>query len=184
MPLMPAPKKYHWNPEKDAVLRAHYTGKRGQAKVVAAKLGWPTYQICKRASLLGLSKPRKHKPWTQEDIDKLENLIGINTVETIAAKLGRTVFSVRNQIYARGHSGRISEGYTLASLSECFGVDHHAVRRWLRLGLLKGREEGSAWRFSDSDVIAFIRKNPHEFKLSRVDQTWFMDLMLNPRNLN
>jgi hypothetical protein len=184
MPLQPAPKLYHWTPERDEIMRAKYNCRRGTAHEIAKSLGFPVGQIRKRATYLRLTRPRgDHKPWTPADDATLEALLGVNTVDTIASKMGRSASSIRQRAWHLQMSTELREGYTINSLAECFGAHQHAVRRWMRDGKLKGKQLGDRWLFTDSDILEFIRKCPNEFKLSRVDQTWFMDLMLHPREL-
>ena len=35
-----------------------------------------------------------------------------------------------------------------------------------------------AWYFTDQDLLHFIRNHPLEFRLDKVDQLWFLDLVL------
>src|SRR5260221_235321 len=36
---------------------------------------------------------------------------------------------------------------------------------------------GDPWVFNDEDLVRFIQENPLEFRLDKVDQLWFMDLI-------
>lgn len=179
---------YIWTPEKDAILKAKYEGRDGIPAAIAATFGWPSWVIKKRAALLGLTAcPKNRRAWTPEEVRFLEDHAGTRLVAYIAKRLGRSITSVVLKLKHMHISRRIREGYTLRDLELCFGVDHHAIDGWIRRGLLRGRHrhggeqrafERDAWQFTDEGLLGFIRENPTAFELRRVDQTWFMDLVL------
>ncbi len=65
------------------------------------------------------------------------------------------------------------------------GGDNRIVNRWVREGLLKPTERGAMreafWRFTHGAVRSFVRQNPTAFRLDKVDQTWFLDLVFGDR---
>ncbi len=93
-------------------------------------------------------------------------------------------------------SRRFRDGYTLRDLELCFGTDHHVIDRWIREGKLVGRRRGTqrrgqggrpggvgagpadAWHFTDEGLVRFFRNYPMEFRLDKVDQLWFLGLVL------
>lgn len=179
---------YVWTPERDALLRERYDGRRGTCKRLAAALAWPRWVIQRRVAELALTKRAENRrAWTPEEIAFLDDHAGERVVGWIARKLGRSKASVALRMKRTAISQRVTSGYTLRDLELCFGVDHHAIGRWIRTEQLQGeRRHGGAgpafpldaWHFSDADVMRFIRENPTAFQLSRVDQTWFLDLVL------
>ncbi len=69
----------------------------------------------------------------------------------------------------------------------CSGEDHHKIARWIENGWLQDRFQGTRrhdgnskdiHRIREKDVISFIRNHPQEINLGKVDQTWFLDLVL------
>ena len=184
------PKIYFWTPEKDAILRERYDSRPGVPLSIARSFGWPAWAIKRRAAVLGLCRPptTPPRPWTAAEVAYLEEHAGTRVVASMARRLGRPISATVLKLRRLGLSRLIREDYTLRSLAECFGVDHHAVDRWIRLGLLVGdfRHGGAApaydrdaRRFTDANVLAFVKANPTAFELRRVDQTWFLDLMLD-----
>lgn len=177
-------KKYVWTPEKDAYLRQHYDGKiYGRAAKIAAKWGWPKWAIKKRAAQLALCYPADRRDWTAEEEAFLEVHTGRRTVVWMARKLKRSDTSVVLKLKRMGISRRYREGFTVADLSVCFGVDHHTVDRWIDKGFLRARRRGTNWTHdahvvTENDIVRFVRERPMEFRLDKVDQLFFMDLVI------
>lgn len=185
----PKAKKYFWTPERDETLRQRYDGKvKGRAAEIAAFWGWPSWQIKRRAAQLGLSYPADRREWTRPETDFLWQHAGERTARWIAKRLGRSETSVVLKFKRMKISRRVSEGYTLRDLCECFGIDHHGVERWVKHGWLNVRrrktmrteEQGvDPWMVSDEKILDFIMRHPLAFRLDKVDQVWFMDLVTN-----
>ena len=115
--------------------------------------------------------------WTPEELTYLEENLGQRSAALVAKKLGRSVSAVESAARARGLSTRVLEGYNISTLAEVFGVTHQTVESWMRRGLLgcphgKGGH-GSPVRFSENNVVNFIRCHCREYDLARVDQIWF-----------
>lgn len=180
-------KKYLWTPERDAVLRNRYDSRvKGRAAEIAAALGWPGWVIKKRAQSLGLAAPAHRRDWTDEEEKFLFDHAGERSDQWIARKLGRSLTSVVMKFKHMKISRRVRSGYTLRELELCFGADHRAIERWVSDGKLRAHRRGTArthtgdiWSFSDEAVLEFIQSCPMDFRLDRVDQFWFMDLILN-----
>jgi hypothetical protein len=82
---------------------------------------------------------------------------------------------------------RVTEGYTIRDLELCLGEDHHKIQKWIANGWLRDRLQGThrhngnghdIHRFREKDILAFVRKHPMEINLGKVDQVWFLDLVL------
>jgi len=127
------------------------------------------------------------RPWTQQELDTLDKLLGTVSAAPIAKRLKRTETSVVMKIKALGYSRRVTEGFTIRDLELCFGEDHHKVQKWIANGWLRDglrgrrRHNGSGrhiHRFREKQILAFIKQHPHEINLGKVDQVWFLDFML------
>jgi hypothetical protein len=75
----------------------------------------------------------------------------------------------------------LSEGYNISDLCECFGLSHTRIESWVRRGLL-GKAHGHGGhggniRLTESNVVRFIRRYPHEYDLGRVDEIWFKSVV-------
>jgi hypothetical protein len=125
--------------------------------------------------------------WTPTELDTLDKLLGKVSASTIAKRLNRTETSVAMKIKSLNFSRRVREGYTMRDLELCLGADHHKIQKWIDNGLLRDRLQGTnrhdgnghdIHRFREKDVLEFIKRCPAEISLSRVDSTWFLDLVL------
>ncbi len=183
--------KYHWLPQHDAYLRDHYHGglhQRGRViREMARQTGFPRWHIKKQARRLGLSMNHDHRTWTERELEVLERFLGKVSAAAIAKRLKRTETSVVMKIKALGHSRTVSDGYTMRDLEECLGEDHHKIQKWIANGWLRDRRQSTKrhdgngrdiHRFREDDLLDFVKKHPMEISLGKVEQTWFLDLVL------
>jgi len=173
-------KRYDWTPEKDSLLREKYTAKRGAVSLLARALGVENHVVMSRLIRLGLCRPAKgaeRRPWTGEENRLLSEYAGVKSTRWIAKKLGRSIGSIARQMERQGLRRAVREGYTQAGLQRCFGASHATIRTWWEKGQLRVRQDASAWRVDEAEVRRFIKANPTTFRLDKVDQLWFMDLM-------
>ena len=70
---------------------------------------------------------------------------------------------------------------------QCLGEDHHKIQKWISNGWLRDRLQGTrrhdgnghdVHRFSEKDILAFIKQHPQEINLDKVDGLWFLDMVL------
>jgi hypothetical protein len=184
--------KYVWRTEHDAYLRAHYFGglnRRFQVLNQMVRLtGMPRWYIKRQAARLGLTMDVDRRPWTASEMNLLERLVGRVSSATIAEQLHRPESSVVNKLKRIGTSRRVRNGYTMCDLGLCFGEDHHKITQWIKNGWLRDRLQGTRrhdgngndiHRIREKDVLTFIRSHSQEINLGKVDQTWFLDLVLS-----
>lgn len=184
----PSPKKlYFWTPERDAIMVARYDSNvRGRANEIAQRLGFPAWLVKRRAAHLGLSRltTESRQPWTPTEEAILSEWAGRRTLEQIRRRFfpHRTLTSLVLKIKRMQLSRRVDPGgYTINELEQAMGHDHRLIHRWVREGRLKAKREGAvhgqSWIFTPEAVLDFIRNNPSAFRLDRVDQVWFLDLV-------
>ena len=183
--------KHIWRPEYDKYLKAHYYGGLNRRFQVLNRMiretGLPRWYIKRRAARLGLTMHQDKRPWTAAEVAIIERLVGKISALAIAKRLKRTESSVVLKIKRLGFSRRVRDGYTMRDLEECLGEDHHKIQRWIANGWLRDRLQGTQrhdgngcdiHRFRERDIISFIKEHPQELTLGRVDQCWFLDLLL------
>lgn len=175
-----------WTPSMDDLLRGRYRGRQGQLESLARSLGLKESAVRTRLITLGLIRPRVTPRWTANEDAFIEQWAGTRSARWIKARLpGRTLAAVKRRFFSLGISRAIREGYTLKSLTQCFGTSKATVTGWIRTGRLVGsRTENQSgfhekWEFSDAEVFRFIREHPTQYQLDRVDQTWFLGLVLD-----
>ena len=179
------PKKYIWTPERDAYLKARYDGRvKFRAADVAAKLEWPTWQIKKRAAALGLCYPADRRDWTKKEEGFLRWHAGTRTDHWMSKQLRRSLAAVVMKLKHMRISRLVRKGYTLRDLELCFGIDHHGIERWVKEGKLQIRKRHTkrprdTWYVTEQQILTFLQHHPMAFRLDKVDQRWFMDLVLD-----
>ena len=183
--------KYTWRPEFDDILKAQYYGGLNRRFQVLNRMirmtGLPRWYIKRRAARLGLSMKMDRKPWTPAELTILETLVGRVSSATIAKRLHRPESSVVNKLKRLGNSRRVREGYTMRDLEQCLGEDHHKISAWIASGWLRNRLQGTRrhggsgndiHRIREKDILEFLKHHPQEINLGKVDQVWFLDLVL------
>jgi hypothetical protein len=183
--------KYKWCAELDALLKAQYHGGLNRRFHVLNRMvrmtGLPRWYIKRQAARLGLTMKMDRKPWTQAELNLLERLVGRICAATIAKRLHRPESSVVNKLKRLGNSRRVREGYTMRDLEQCLGEDHHKISTWIANGWLRDRLQGTnrhggngneIHRIREKDVLRFLKNHPQEINLGKVDQVWFLDLVL------
>jgi hypothetical protein len=183
--------KYTWWTEYDAYLSTHYFGglkRRFQVLTRMVRLtGLPRWYIKRQTARLGLTLHTDRRPSTASEMNLLEKLVGHVSSATIAKRLHRPESSVVNKLKRIGTSRRVRNGYTMRELELCLGEDHHKITQWIKNGWLQDRLQGTRrhdgngndiHRVREKDILTFIRNHPQEINLGKVDQTWFLDLVL------
>jgi len=176
--------KYHWMAERDELLRERYDSRvPGRAAEIAADFGWPAWRIKHRAQELGIARVKEPRWTAEQDSFLLENA-GVRTPKWIAKRVGRTLTAVVVRLTRLHISRRVREGLTARDVALCFGIDVHAVTRWIDQGKLAAKRRGTD-RARDPYVVSlqairqFVRCYPMLFRLDKVDQLWFMDLVFS-----
>ena len=183
--------KYTWRPEHDAYLKANYFGglnRRFQVLSHMVRLtGMPRWYIKRQAARLGLTMQMDRRPWTHAEMKVIEKLVGRVSSATIAKRLGRPESSVVNKLKRMSTSRRVRDGYTMRDLELCLGEDHHKIIGWIKSGWLQDRLQGTRrhdgngndiHRIREKDILRFFKNHPQEINLGKVDQMWFLDLVL------
>lgn len=183
--------KYVWLPQHEVYLRAHYHGGLHQRsrtiRALIQQTRFPRWYIKRQARRLGLTMQPDRRPWTQEESNTLDRLLGKASAATIARHLKRTEASVVMEIKALGRSRRVRKGYTMRDLEECLGEDHHKIQKWIAKGWLRAQSlrkhrhdanRRSIYHFREKEILAFIKRHPQEINLCKVDSVWFLDRFL------
>ncbi len=186
-----AKQKYTWRPEYDTYLKAHYFGGLNRRFRVLSQMvrmtSLPRWYVKRQAARLGLTMHMDRQPWTAAELRLLENMVGRVSTATIAKRLRRPESSVVNKLKRMGTSRRVRDGYTMRDLELCLGEDHRKISAWIANGWLQDRLQGTrrhdgngndVHRICERDILDFIKNHPQEINLGKVDQTWFLDLVL------
>ena len=80
-----------------------------------------------------------NRKWTPEEVQKLEDLIGVYNTTTIAHRMKRSFDSVHRKARSLNMTtadARSSKGMTPKNFAEIFGVNKKTVTHWARVGIL------------------------------------------------
>lgn len=173
-------KKYRFHEDDDRLIRQRYDSRTETITELAAILRVPRWVVRRRAQELGLARC-KERPWTEEEEEFLEANLSHLAVLTLARRLRRSPTAIAVKAKRLGLRKR-DGAYTARAVAQGFGVDDHAVVRWIDAGMLKARRRNSGrprdmYFISDRAVKDFVRGYPLAFDLRKVDQLWFMDLV-------
>jgi hypothetical protein len=130
----------------------------------------PRHILQNRAQTLGLAVVEM-KPWTDAEIEFVEENAGSMSLKKLAWHLRRNVASVKHLLNRKGLYGQCREGYSANELKGLLGVGHTQVDAWLRRGLLE-RSEDLADRITHESVRSFCLHYLQEISLRRVDERW------------
>jgi hypothetical protein len=190
-------KKYVPNDWIDGMIRRAYQ-ERADKKLssipnlmeIAAKAGWPHWAVKKRAVEIGVARTKEY-PWSEEELEVLERsahlCLGRIRLRLKAAGFVRSETAINLKL-KRTKLRQNTPYYSANALAGLFGVDRHAVSRWIKLGYLrvkmKGTERtpeqgGDTYLIHHKDVREFVVEHPMECDLRKVDQLWFIDLLVN-----
>jgi hypothetical protein len=142
--------------------------------------------VKRRARELGLAGERAPwQDWTPAEVQFLETHAGTRHVNWLSKQLGRTLTSVVLKLKRMHLSRRVREGYSLRDLEMALGIDHRRLTDLVEQGKLRAEHQGThprdRWMFTERDVLAFLRSHPTAYRLARVDQLWFLDLVFGGR---
>lgn len=192
---------YEWTPETDRLL-TELCAKRGAAtakRIMGRKIqeGRPTKAAPRpdsvrkaveyRMAKLGIPteherrKPdmREAKRWTEVQTTALLGALGADaTIESIAARTGHSVKSVRAKIARLDYAIHEVHGYsvfTVNSLAALLRVTPRQIRRWKERGWLETKDR----RITEECLGQFLRAHPDRIpfdSLRREDQVFLVDL--------
>ena len=175
-------KKYFWCEEQDATIRRRYDSRPQTITDLARLFHLPRHAIRQRAQLLGVARCKEPR-WTAEEEAYLERNLCRLSIVTLARKLRRSETAVVLKAKRLGIR-KSDEGYTSRSLALAFGVDDHKIVQWIDRGMLKAARRHTEraqdmYLITDGAVRDFVAKHPLEFDLRKVDQLWFIEVMLD-----
>jgi hypothetical protein len=172
------PQLYHWTPDLDDQLRRRYDGRTETISALATRIGFPRWNVKRRALVLGLARSKEPR-WTEEQDDWLRANLTRKPWRALAQHLGRTVVAVRvraKRLALNKTAG--DETFTCRAAAQILGADDHKVARWVERGLLAatrrgtdrvGGQNGDLWRITPAALRTFILRYPQEVDLRRVE---------------
>lgn len=166
---------------------------------IAKIMGKSENAIYLKAKRLEITLIQRRRKWTKEEEDLLRELWGSKSIEYIANKLKRTVFSIKVQAVKMGIGPMINnnlEILTISDVSELLNISRDRITiTWVKLGLnlkkLKLTKKRSYYTVTLEDLMDFLEKNQNEWDSRNVEVNtfgiepeWFLKKRENDRNEN
>lgn len=176
----------HYTAAEDALIIARYAVETLTA--IAAALDRPILNLQKHASVLqrhgrlDVQQRCYNRAWTADEDDYLLGFWGLQTDAQVTARLGRSVESCETRARSMGIT-RKANFYTANAVSELFGVDVHAVTRWIVSGCLHatrsavGQPGRQCWCVRAEDIEAFIKAYPYHYNRKQVERDTYYRLL-------
>ena len=186
MKIVRPPAKYQWTADMDDQLRQIYRRTARKKLALSSELtrfcsGFriPRTAVMNRARKLGLNIVRPFKPWTEEEKNGLRALAGLLGVNTIAKRLGRSPYAIKNQLSQMNLTAQLTDGYTIRQLQLLLGVPNRSIQMWVNTKAL--HMDLDKERITESSVREFVRHNLFEFSFRKVDESWMKSLLSTQR---
>lgn len=108
--------------------------------------------------------------WTEEELQKLEELTGTYTVATIAKILGRSFNAVNIKLNRMGLAGfeKSTDLLTINQIRQIFSVEHKTIRKtWCSKGL-RFMRKGNYLVCREENLIKFLKEHPECWNAAKV----------------
>jgi hypothetical protein len=178
--------KYQWTADMDDQLRQLYRRTSRKKLALSSELTKfcssfriPRTAVMNRARKLGLNTVRPFKPWTDKEKEALRKLAGLLGIYTIAKRLGRSPYAIKNQLSQMNLTAQLTDGYTIRQLQLLLGVPNRSIQMWVNTKAL--HMDLDKERITESSVREFVRHNLFEFSFRNVDESWMKSLLSTQR---
>jgi hypothetical protein len=178
---------HKWTDEERTIIRRSYRHTHASAQNIAKMLGVTEFAIIGQVTRMGIAKRDDRRPWTNDEKEKLAELISRYCPQVVAQKMHRSINSVVVMSKRLNISRRHREGwFTKKEVMEILGVDHKWVQRRIDSGALRaswhygirpGQLGGSAWHIAEEDLKDFIRRYPEELNGHNCDMMMIVEIL-------
>lgn len=175
-------------PAQEVELRARYDGARGRIREIARDWKWTPTAVKTLAVRIGLARQvHRDKPpeWTATELAVLQEYAGARSVDWLSRRIRRTRTAVIVKFKRLGISRRVEATFSAQGVAGMLGVDPRTVRDWIERGWLRARRstelragDDMRWEITDDAVRSFVRAHPMAFRINRVDQVWFLEVVM------
>jgi hypothetical protein len=160
-----SPKKHHWTEDELDIVRRDYKGTRLSALSIAARLGVTQFAVIGQCQRMGLCL-QKSPDWSEDELEKLADLIHTKNVTQIGKILNRSPNAVKIKATRLKLGLRARDDwFTKKEVCEIVGSDHKKVQSWIDCGWLKAawhtdrkpQKDGMAmWHIEAGDLRGFL----------------------------
>jgi len=158
-------KKHQWQEWEQDIVRRDYDGTNKSASSIAIRLGVTECAVKGQVQKLGLAM-QKSPPWTDRELELLEELVHKHSVTAIARRLHRSANAVKVKATRLKLNLRSRDGwFTKKEVAEICGVDHKKVQYWIDVKALtasyhNGRKPSkfgmAMWHIKTQDLKDFL----------------------------
>jgi hypothetical protein len=169
---------HKWTEEEREIVRREYKGNNRSADIIGTQLGVTKYAVKGQAAKMGILMP-KSPPWTEKEIESLEEMIHRYSTVQVAKKLHRSINAVALKAKRLKLNRRLRDDwYTKVEVCEVCGVDHRRVQHWIDSGALKASYHNgirpskygmAMWHIEATDLKQFLLNYSGELVGRNVD---------------
>lgn len=192
-------KNHRWQDWERDIIRREYKHNAESRRRIAEKLTLLTGEninecmVSGQISIMGIARKDLRKPWTEEEKERLRELIPTYSPRRVAKMMHRGLNSVVVMSKRLGLSRRARNGwYCKREVTEIFGVDHKTVQSWIDSGALKAKSHyedskpqklgGSSWHIDEKDLKDFIMHYPEMLHGRNVDIIQIVQILVGIKN--
>jgi hypothetical protein len=129
--------KHRWTDDERELVRQGYRGTNASAAAVGRRIGVSTWAVKGVVQQLGITRT-KPRNWTEDEDERLIDLMGRYSAPYVAKRMGRSVNAVVLRSKRLGFSRRTRDGwYTASDCYRMLGIDHHVLRHYIDSGELR-----------------------------------------------
>lgn len=185
-------KWHNWTQEEREIIRRDFRHSRQSAMELAERISRMSgdrvtqHAVRGQVAKMGICKNGR-KPWTPNEDEKLQELMGKYWPGYVAKRMKRSINSVVVRSKRLKISRRVRDGwFTKREVCEALGVDHHWLQHRIDSGALKAtyhgdtkpcKNGGSCWHIEEKDLKAFIQKYPQELVGRNIDIILIVDIL-------
>lgn len=110
------------------------------------------------------------RPWSDEELEMLEDMAGTYTVATIAKRLGRSFAAVNIKMNRIGVCGfeKSTDLLTMNQLCIMFGLQSRTVKKKWRNNGLRIMRKGNYLAVKQQDIIRYLKEHPEDWNATKI----------------
>ena len=127
---------------------------------------------------------RYNRPWTEDELEYLNDNYGITPDKVVTRHLNRSINALKIISFRKLSINRKTNIYTARSVADLLGYAcSKTVVWWIKKGWIKGERtsihcgRGLIWHFPYENIEAFVREHPWFFNRNKMEQSFFRSIV-------